>query len=79
MLLGEPDSAYGKNYPDGLRFITVSNVICGSKRAVRVSGYLWDSVISNVVNRNPGCPALIVEKPDGIKNVQTFNLITVEE
>ena len=79
VLLGEPDSAYGKNYPDGLRFITVSNVICGSKRAVRVSGYLWDSVISNVVNRNPGCPALIVEKPDGIKNVQTFNLITVEE
>ena len=79
VLLGEPDSAYGKNYPDGLRFITVSNVICGSKRAVRVSGYLRDSVISNVVNRNPGCPALIVEKPDGIKNLQTFNLITVEE
>jgi nicotinate-nucleotide adenylyltransferase len=41
--------------------------------------YLWDSVISNVVNRNPGCPALIVEKPDGMRNVQTFNLVTVEE
>ena len=79
VLLGEPDSAYGKNLPDGLRFITVSNVICGSKRAVRVSGYLWDSVISNIVNRNPGCEALIVEKEDGLRNVLTNNLLTVSE
>lgn len=79
VLLGEPDSAYGKNLPDGLRFITLSNVICGSKRAVRVSGYLWDSVISNIVNRNPGCKALIVEKEDGLRNVLTSNLLTVSE
>lgn len=79
VLLGEPDGAYGKNYQDGLRFITISNVICGSKRAVRVAGFLRDSVICNVVNRNPGCNALIVDREDGVRNVQTYNLVTISE
>lgn len=67
---------YGKNLPDSMRNITVSNIVCNSQKAVFVGGYLTDSVITNVVNQNPDTPALYVSREDGLKNVITSNLVT---
>ena len=77
-LLGD-DGGYGENLPDSMRNVTISNAVCGSSRAIIVGGYLTDSVIANVVNRNPGCPVLSVDRPDGLRNVSTCNLVTRAE
>ncbi|MBQ8731292.1 MAG: hypothetical protein IJY82_00490 [Oscillospiraceae bacterium] len=77
ILLGEGDSAYGKNLPDGLSAITVSNVICNSIDAIVVGGYLKDSAITNVINRNPDCPVIRVDRQNGLNNVLMANLVSV--
>lgn len=76
LLLGEGDGAYGKNPVDGMRHIAISNVICDSRRAIIVAGYLSDSVISNVVNKNPDASVIDVARPNGMVNVLTSNLCT---
>lgn len=76
VLLGE-GNFYGENLPNSMRNVTVSNVICHSRRAVYVKGYLSDSVISNIVNRNPECEALFVVHENGLRNVAVSNAITV--
>ncbi len=78
MILGTADSTYGRNLPDGLRFITISNVICNSATAITVKGLLRDSVITNVINKNPNCPVLSVARENGMVNVLTSNLCTVQ-
>ena len=40
-------------------------------------GYLKDSVITNVVNCNPDCPVITVDRENGLDNVLTSNLLTV--
>ena len=50
LLLGSGDGEYGKNPVDGMKYITVSNMICNSHRAVIVGGYISDSSFSNIVN-----------------------------
>ena len=76
ILIGEGDSAYGTNLPDGMKNIAISNVICRSQHAILVAGYLRDSVISNVINRNPNCPVLTVHRENALTNVATANLVT---
>ncbi len=76
LLLGEGDGAYGKNLPDGLTGVTISNVICNSKHTIIVAGYLKDSAIMNVVNRNPDCPVIEVHRKGGLNNVATCNLVS---
>ena len=73
ILLGEPDSGYGRNLPGSLSGITISNVICNSDKAIDLSGYLQDSVITNIVNKNPNCPAVTVKRENGMQNVQISN------
>ncbi|MBQ8510290.1 MAG: hypothetical protein IJ493_10330 [Clostridia bacterium] len=67
---------YGENPVDGMKNITISNVICDANEAIRVSSYLNDSVITNVVNRNPHCPAISVKREDGLRNVAVSNVVT---
>lgn len=74
ILLGEADSGYGVNLPDGMKNITISNVICDADWAILLAGYLVDSTITNVVNRNPNCPVIHVERENGLNNVLTSNL-----
>lgn len=74
--LGEPDGAYGRNEPDSMRAVAISNVICDSLHAIYVLGYLTDSVITNVVNRCPDCPAVSVLRPDGLKNVSITGVVS---
>lgn len=52
VLLGV-DADWGEPLADGLRNITISNVISLSKNSVVLFGELQDSAISNVVDRNP--------------------------
>lgn len=75
LLLGDI-GAYGDNMPDSMRNITISNIVCNSSRAVTIEGFLTDSVITNVVNQNPYCPALCVKREDGLNNVMTSNMVT---
>ena len=75
VVLGD-GGGYGENYRDSMRNVTVSNVICHSRKAILVKGYLTDSVISNVVNRNPGCEAVTVTREDGLNNVTIHQAIT---
>ena len=70
-------SEYGEHSKDGLSNITISNVICKSKKAIIVPEYLKDAVICNVINKNPDTKPFNVLKADGIENVKTENLITV--
>lgn len=76
LLLGDLDG-YGKNLPDSMKGISISNVICNRPSAVLIQGYLSDSVISNITNRRYNCPAVVVGRKDGIKNVKMSNLNAV--
>lgn len=75
ILLGA-GNLYGENKPDSMRNVTVSNVVCNGGCAVDVQGFLTDSIITNVVNRNPNCEAVIVRRPNGLNNVVISNTVT---
>ena len=75
-MLGEFGS-YGKNLPDGMKNISISNVICNRPSVIHINGYLCDSVISNITSRRYNCPAVVVGRKDGIKNVKMSNLNAV--
>lgn len=77
LLLGDMGN-YGENKPDSMRNVTVSNIVCNSRNAIFLQGFLTDSVICNVVNKNPNCSAITVTREDGMKNVSTFNLISAK-
>lgn len=66
ILLGEGDTAYGKNLPDGLTNVTVSNVTCNRGNAIDVPGYLKDSTIRDVTNRRKGGTILRYKRPDAL-------------
>ena len=74
LLLGD-GGGYGDNQPESMYGITISNVVCNSNTAVTLEGYMKDSVICNIVNRNPKTPALRVIRPDGMTNVQTYGIV----
>ncbi len=76
VIIGQADSEYGKNLPDGVRNVTISNIINRGQQCIVVGGYLKDSVISNVINCNPECPVITVERENGLDNVVTGSLVT---
>ncbi len=77
LLFGEHDGAYGKLYKGSLSQLTVSNVICDSNIAMQINGYLSDSVITNIINKNPHAELLNVVRENGMENVVIQNAITV--
>lgn len=70
IMLGTADEGYGKNDIDGMKNIAVTNVISNSQESVVIAGYISDSVISNVINRNPACPCISIRRENGMINVQ---------
>lgn len=74
ILLGDSD-LYGTVPKDGLSNISISNVICNSKAAICLQGYLKDSVICNVINRNQDAPTLAISRDNAAENVKTINLL----
>ena len=77
LLLGD-GGGYGENLPDSMRDITISNVICKSRHAVMIYGFLTDSTISNVINKNPNGETIRITRENGIKNVSFTNIVTAE-
>ena len=47
-------------YPDSMKNISISNIVCNSSRAVNVEGFLTDSVITNVINGVSSSLTLVV-------------------
>ncbi len=79
LLFGEGEGcSYGEILPNGLHSISVSNIICDSIEAISVCGFLTNSTISNVINKNPSCEPIKVYRKNGMRNVATSNLITLE-
>ncbi len=76
VLIGQEDSEYGKNLPDGVRNVTISNVINRGRQCIVIGGYLMDSAISNIINVVPECPVISVERENGMVNVATASLNT---
>jgi len=74
LLLGD-GGGYGDNQPESMAGITISNVVCNSSTAITLAGYMKDSVITNVVNRNPATPVLHVSRENGMVNVVTSGLV----
>ena len=79
ILLGEPDSGYGKVYPDSMSNITISNIISNSGTAIHNRGYLSNSVINNVINLNPEREAIKVDRENAMKNVAINNVISLNQ
>jgi hypothetical protein len=73
ILIGEPDGAYGKNLPDSIRNITISNVISGGVKVIQLDGYLTDSVINNVIYKGPEQEGIKYARFEGVKNVSITN------
>ena len=69
---------YGTSSTDELRNIMVSNVISSAKKVFDVQGYWSDSVVCNVINKNPEAPVFCCAKEDGMTRVQTLNIHTQE-
>ena len=60
-----------------MRFITVSNMVCNSHRAIIVGGYISDSSFSNIVNHNQATSVITVYRKDGFRNNTCSNLVSV--
>ena len=78
IFLGEKDAIYGRNLPGSLKNITISNVIYNNTKraAIRVDGYLQDSVISNVIAARTEYTVISVLREGGLKNVSVSNAVS---
>lgn len=78
VLLGEPDHAYGVNPEDGINGVILSNVISnGHGAAVRILGGVANTVINNVINKNPDSECVEVREGVSLRQVTVTNAITV--
>ena len=77
ILLGD-GGTYGENLPDSMRNISISNIICNSRCAVIVAGFLTDSVMTNVINKNSACESITVKRENGLRNVVLNGVVTAK-
>ncbi len=77
LLLGEGNN-YGENFKDSMKNIVISNIVCDSIKAIGIRGHITDSVISNVINRNPECEAVTVFDGKYLGNVTISNTISAK-
>lgn len=76
ILLGDADGAYGNNLPDSMDGVTISNVISNSySNAVKILGYMKDSVITNVISKNRNADTIHIERENALNNVQINNIL----
>lgn len=82
LLLGEPDTSYGRCLPHSLSDIVVNNVISNAYVAVSLLGYLSYSALNNILNFNPvlrkweGLEVVQITRPDALHCVQLTNIGT---
>ena len=76
LLFGEGDGGYGKNLPDSIHDVTVSNVICAENGcSISVAGYLTNSTITNVITKNKNVKPVRAGRENGLNNVVMNNII----
>ena len=66
---------YGSSTQQELHHITISNVISSGRIVFDVQGYWCDSVVSNVINKNPNAPMFKCHHEDGMERILTNNLL----
>ena len=69
---------YGTTHRGELRGITVSNVISTGRKVFHVEGYWSDSTVSNVINKNTNAPIFHCVQEEGMTDVLTTNLHTMQ-
>ncbi len=74
LLLGD-GGGYGRNNPDSMRNVSISNVICSSNHAVSLAGYMKDSCFTNIINTNPACDPISISRENGAVNVSMTNIV----
>ncbi len=74
ILLGD-GGGYGANQPESMFGITISNIVCNSSTGITLAGYMKDSTITNVVNRNPATKAFAVSRENGMTNVSLTGIV----
>lgn len=79
LLIGAVDGAYGCSFPGEHSRICATGIISNCVFPVLLLGYLENSVLSDIVNRNPEGPAIKVDHKDGLKNVQIGAVSTANE
>jgi hypothetical protein len=72
ILLGD-SGFHGENFEDSMKYVTVPNVISSAQITVDVSGFLADSVITDVINRNKNGKTIDDKHKNGLKNVLISN------
>jgi len=79
IFLGEQDAAYGKNLPDSLQNITISNFVYNNvKKAIRVDGYWKNGTITGVIATRTKFPVVSYLRENGLQNVQISNIVAPE-
>ena len=79
LLFGEGDGGYGKNLPDCIHDVTVSNVICAKNgHSISVAGYLANSTITNVITKCKDYKPINVNRENGLNNVVISNVVTAK-
>lgn len=73
------DRSYSTGERDNIFAVSVSDVLCDSATAFQIEGYLKDSVITNVINRNPDVPPFLLAEEDALHNVSIGTVSTVGE
>lgn len=77
ILLGD-DGVYGKNPDNGIDSVIISNVVSNAARAaINIWGGIENSLISNVINKNPTCECIECRETVPTKQVTILNAITV--
>ena len=77
ILLGENDGEYGVNEPDSIDAVVISNVIANGKTAaVEIRGWVANSVITNIINRNPAAPCVHWQREKSLNNVTVQNAVS---
>ena len=75
VLLGEVDGSYGRNLPDSIKNVTVSNVIAKGEGCIAVCGFVTDSCFTNIISKNTNCPAVNIYRENGLKNTLVSNVL----
>lgn len=69
ILIGEADASYGRVLPNSAKNVVISNVIANKTQAVLVKGYLTNSSLTNVINREKDGQIVRVIRENALDNV----------
>ena len=73
-IVGEPNCPYGEQEECSIFDVVFSNIVSNAERVFHIPGGLRNTVISNVVNRNPHGRGAVVKHPELLKDVKFLNI-----